>query len=150
MINSSIAEILNHYGKIFCDTSFFYAVLDPNDFHHGRARVLLNACEDQNIILITTWDVVSETITLLRYRLGYRAAIDFLNEVKPYLTLELVDQSVREEAEIVFRKFGKDKELSFCDCISFVLVSGVLQQIPCLAFDEDFERLGLLVLDEPL
>ena len=27
-------------SRLFCDTSFFYACLDPNDFNHNRAEEL--------------------------------------------------------------------------------------------------------------
>ncbi len=57
--------------------------------------------------------------------------------------------SVRVESEQVFRRHGRDHRLSFCDAISFVVVTTVLDRIPCFAFDEDFRRLGLTVLTSP-
>jgi hypothetical protein len=33
-----------------------------------------------------------------------------------------------------------------CDAISFVLITTLLEHMPCFAFDEDFRRLGLTVL----
>ena len=48
---------------------------------------------------------------------------------------------------MVFRKFARDKKISFCDAISFVVVTSVLEGIPCLSFDRDFKRLGLTVID---
>ena len=53
---------------------------------------------------------------------------------------------VRDEAEQIFRQYGRDHRLSFCDAISFVVVSTLLDHIPCLAFDEDFRGLGLTVV----
>jgi len=41
---------------------------------------------------------------------------------------------------------SKGKRLSFCDAISYVVVKTVLDDIPCLSFDEDFSRLGLMVV----
>lgn len=51
-----------------------------------------------------------------------------------------------EEAEQIFRRYGRDHRLSFCDAISFVVVTTLLDYVPCLAFDEDFRRLGLTVI----
>jgi predicted nucleic acid-binding protein len=52
----------------------------------------------------------------------------------------------RGEAEQIFRRHGRDRRLSFCDAISAVVVTTLLDQIPCLAFDEDFRSLGLTVI----
>jgi hypothetical protein len=37
-------------------------------------------------------------------------------------------------------------DLSLCDAISLVVVTTLLERMPCLAFDEDFRRLGLTVI----
>jgi predicted nucleic acid-binding protein len=66
--------------------------------------------------------------------------------VKPKLHIVSYDDSVREQAAAVFRRLGKDKKLSFCDAISFVLVSTLLGHMPCFSFDRDFRSLGLTVL----
>jgi predicted nucleic acid-binding protein len=99
--------------------------------------------------LWTTWDVISETITLLRYRHSAGAAIRFLDDVKPGLHVVDYGASIRVEAEQVFRRRGRDHRLSFCDAISFVVVTALLEHIPCFAFDEDFRRLGLTVITAP-
>ncbi len=94
----------------------------------------------------STWDIISETATLLRYRCTYGRAIRFLDEVKPTLRIVPCDDSVRSQAEEGFRRLGKDKKLSFCDALSFVVVTTLLDGMPCLSFDRDFKRLGLTVL----
>lgn len=132
--------------EAFCDTSFFYACLDPRDVNHGRARALVADAASSGTVLCSTWDVISETVTLLRYRRDFRAARVFLDEVKPALRIILYGDLVRVEAEDIFRRYGREHRLSFCDAISFVVVTTLLDDIPCLAFDEDFRRLGLTVL----
>jgi predicted nucleic acid-binding protein len=99
-----------------------------------------------NAILSSTWDVFSETLTLLRYRRSYRAAIEFLDEFKPKVDIVLYDHTVRAAAEEVFRRCGAERRLSFCDAISFVVVTTMLDNVPCLSFDQDFRALGLTVL----
>ena len=132
--------------RLFCDTSFFYACLDPADVNHGRAQRILQDAAEAGATLCTTWDVVSETTTLLRYRMGFRAALTFLTEVKPRLRIVPYGDRVRDEAEELFRRYARDHRLSFCDAISFVVVSTLLDRAPCLAFDDDFRRLGLTVI----
>lgn len=132
--------------QAFCDTSFFFAALYPKDVNYQRAGRLLEEALAQEVSLWTTWDIISETATLLLYRFNARAALRFLDEMKPSLQIVYYDESVREEAERVFRLFTKDKKLSFCDAISYVVVKTILRDVNCLSFDEDFIRLGLNVI----
>jgi predicted nucleic acid-binding protein len=132
--------------QAFCDTSFFFAALYPKDVNYQRAGRLLEEALAQEVSLWTTWDIISETATLLLYRFNARAAFRFLDEMKPSLQIVFYDESVREEAERVFRLFTKDKKLSFCDAISYVVVKIILRDVNCLSFDEDFIRLGLNVI----
>ena len=131
---------------VFCDTSFFYACLDPVDQFRGRARELMKEATLARSELVTTWDVVSETVTLLRYRSSFESAQTFLTKVKPGLRLAHYGDGTRAEAEEVFRIYGAQHRLSFCDAISFVVVTTLLDGIPCLSFDRDFRGLGLTVL----
>lgn len=131
---------------VFCDTSFFYACLDPKDTNHARARDLVGNASSAGTTFCTTWDIISETVTLLRYRRHFRASLAFLNDVKPGLQIVPYGDRVRDEAERMFRTYARDHRLSFCDAISFVVVTSLLDHIPCFTFDEDFRRLGLTVL----
>jgi predicted nucleic acid-binding protein len=133
-------------SRFFCDTSFFYACLDPADANHGRASTLLAEASATGSAFCTTWDVIGETVTLLRYRRSFRTALAFLDEVKPSLQLIHYGDRVRLEAEHLFREYGRDHRLSFCDTISFVVVTTLLDHAACLTFDRDFRSLGLTVL----
>lgn len=136
-------------GRVFCDTSYFYACADTDDMHNRRALALAGEAASRGTQLWTTWDVISETITLLRYRHSSAAAIRFLDDVKPGLHVADYGADVRGEAEQVFRRHSRDHRLSFCDAISFVVVTTLLEHMPCFAFDEDFRRLGLTVITTP-
>lgn len=132
--------------QLFCDTSFFYAALSSEDSEHKRATELLVEAAQSGVTFYATWDIISETITLLRYRKSYAAAVIFLNEIKPKLMIVDYGTSVRIDAEGIFRRYGHGRRLSFCDAISFVVVTTLLHHMPCLAFDRDFRALGLTVL----
>ena len=71
--------------RAFCDTSFFFATLYPKDVNYDRAGEILKQAVDQKISLWTTWDIISETVTLLLYRFNAKAAIRFLDEMRPVL-----------------------------------------------------------------
>lgn len=132
--------------RIFCDTSFFYACFDRDDVNHDRAEDLTEEAARSGVSLLTTWDIISETVTLLRYRQGFAAAHSFLEDVKPTLTIVNYGDGVRAEAEQIFRRRGRQRRLSFCDALSFVVVTSLLNEIPCFAFDSDFRALGLTVI----
>lgn len=132
--------------KVFCDTSFFYAGLDTKDDNHDRAKELLTEAAQSGVSFYTTWDIVSETVTLLRYRKDYATALTFLDEIKPQLMVVDYGTSVKTEAEYIFRRYGRTRRLSFCDSVSFVVVTTLLHHMPCLAFDRDFRGLGLTVI----
>ncbi len=136
-------------GRVFCDTSYFYACADTDDTFHRRALALAGEAASRGTQMWTTWDVISETVTLFRYRHSSAAAIRFLDDVKPGLHVVDYGPNVRIDAEQVFRRHSRDHRLSFCDAISFVVVTAVLERMPCFAFDEDFRRLGLTVIATP-
>jgi predicted nucleic acid-binding protein len=136
-------------SRVFCDTSYFYACADTHDIHYRRALALAGEAVRHRTQLWTTWDVVSESVTLLRYRHSSAAAIRFLDDVKPGLHIMDYGADIRVEAERVFRRHGRDHRLSLCDAISFVVVTTLLERMPCFAFDEDFRRLGLTVIATP-
>ena len=132
--------------RLFCDTSFFYACFDPRDVNHQQAKSLSVEAVEAGSTLYVTWDIISETLTLLRYRRSYRAALAFLSEIKPDLRIVNYGDGVRADAEQIFRRYGHDHKLSFCDAVSFVVVTTLLNDIPTLAFDADFRALGLIVI----
>jgi predicted nucleic acid-binding protein len=66
--------------------------------------------------------------------------------MKPALALVPVTEAVLSQAEQIFRRHVKAQRLSFCDAISFVVVTTLLDNIPCLSFDADFKALGVTVL----
>jgi predicted nucleic acid-binding protein len=132
--------------RVFCDTGFLYASLAPGDRHYERAGELLEQCHSQQVRMFSTWEILSETVTLLAYRLHPRAAVQFLDTMKPVLALVPTTDAVRSQAERVFRQRVKTRRLSFCDAISFVVVTTLLDNIPCFSFDRDFKALGLTVI----
>lgn len=133
-------------ARLYCDTSFFYACFDQRDVNHERAEYLSEEAAAVGSRLYVTWDIISETLTLLRYRRSYREALTFLTDVKPHLHIVNYGETVRTEAEKLFRRYGRDHKLSFCDAISFVVVTSLLNDIQSLAFDGDFRALGLSVI----
>ena len=102
--------------RLFCDTSFFYACLDLSDVNHSVAARFVDEAAQTRSDFMTTWDVVSETVTLLRYRHSFAAAWTLMSEIKPRLRLVSYGEGTRAEAEEVFRIYAKDHRLSLLRC----------------------------------
>lgn len=66
----------------------------------------------------------------MQYRRSYSEALAFLSEIKLDLHIVNYGDSVRAEAEQIFRRYGRDPKLSFCDTVSFVVVTALLNDIP--------------------
>jgi len=64
-------------GRLFCDTSFFYACFDQHDVNHEQAKQLSEEGATVGSALYVTWDIISETLTLLRYRRTLAFDTDF-------------------------------------------------------------------------
>ena len=132
--------------NVFVDTSFWFAALEASDRNHARARELALAAAEQAVRLHATREVVGETLTLLRYRAGARAALVFLDHVVPSLHIVEATAELHGIALALFRRLAVRRRLSYCDALSFVVVRRVLGDAPCLAFDRDFCALGLAVI----
>jgi len=131
---------------VYADTSFFYAKLDSRDRSYTRAGNLLRQIQERRIGVVTTWEVVVETVTLLRYRHSYLGAQIFVRRVLPTLNLVYLDETERRKALNLFSRVSRERRISLCDAISAIVVKDRLASIPCLAFDDDFRALGLSVV----
>lgn len=132
--------------RVFADTSYFFALLHPRDPHHSEAVEISEEVAHERLTVCTTWEVIVETATLLRYRANFESAKIFLLDVVPDLVLIHPLEAEREAAIQMFIRRSRDLTLSLCDAISYIIVSARLNRSPCLTFDTDFAALGLTVV----
>ena len=69
-METSPSPLLESANRVFADTSYLFALLNAQDVNHAAALRMTKQIRKAQIEVVTTWDVVSETATLLRYRLG--------------------------------------------------------------------------------
>ncbi len=132
--------------KYFCDTSFLFALLfEEDDFHQSATELYLKSQAEQ-ASLVTTWDVVSETITLFRYKSGFEKAKYFIERLVPFLELQSYEAQMSQEAIRLYVSTFKSYRLSFCDVTSYVVVTDLLGGVSCFSFDKDFINMGLDVV----
>jgi predicted nucleic acid-binding protein len=111
--------MLSSDSKIFVDTSAFYALLDRSDQYHKEASALWLALLDNNVTLITSNYVVSETVKLLQNRIGFEAASLWCRDILGILDVWWVDADTHQRAYELWLNLGRMR-LSLIDCVSFV------------------------------
>jgi predicted nucleic acid-binding protein len=108
---------------LFVDTSGWMMLADGSDPSHGKARRARDAWMAGGGGLLSTDYVVDETLTLLRVRLSLDAAQAWWEHVSESRRLRVlpIDLPRLEHARAWF--FGwQDKDFSFTDCTSFVVM----------------------------
>ncbi len=128
--------------RVFVDTSAWLALNDRNDQYHHKAVATSLEVKRQRIEFITSEYIIDESITLLRYRVSHKAAVIFGDSLfsSRIIRIEDVTENIRSTAWEMFRRYG-DKELSFTDCTSFVLMKNIRLQ-RAFTFDEHFRQMG--------
>jgi predicted nucleic acid-binding protein len=125
----------------FADTSAWYATVDPNDPNHEVARLFMLARPR----LVTTNFVIDETITLVLKRLDYTRALRLGEQLwSGQLARIIYITRTDQQAAWQFFKRYSDKEFSFTDCTSFVVMER-LGLTHAFAFDEHFSQTGQFV-----
>ncbi len=129
---------------IFVDTSFWIALRQRQDTHHGRALQLAQGCK--GALLITSNLVLGETWTLLRRREGHRKTIDWLARLRSAsgARIERIEAELEAEAW-AWLDVHDERPYSFVDATSFALMRK-LRVSEALAFDGDFAAAGFVEL----
>jgi predicted nucleic acid-binding protein len=122
------------------------ACADGADPAHARARAARDEALAAGRLLVTTDYVVDETLTLLRMRLGLPAAEAWWSQIdgSSRVRWHCVDTERAEKARAVFFRH-RDKDYSFTDCTSFVVMRE-LRLREALTTDRHFRQAGCQVL----
>lgn len=132
--------------SIFVDTAAWVASADSND----SANLAVREARDQWLaaggVLTTTDYVIDETLTTIRFRLGLDAAEAWWLQVEASarLRVESIDEPRRERARALFFRY-RDKDFSFTDCCSFVVMRE-LRIRRALTLAHHFRQIGFEVL----
>ena len=88
---------------------------------------------------------LDELYTLLLLNIGYQQAVDFKRKldalVEEILKVVWVSEAIEAEAWSVFEQFNADKQWSFTDCISYVVMKQH-EMVEVFAFDHHFAQMG--------
>lgn len=131
--------------SIFIDTSAWYAFLNENDSDHEAVRKVF---EETTADLVTSNFVIVEILNLLVARRQKRFALEFGKKVwhQSDPLIHTVSPNDEDEAWKMFQKY-RDKDYSFTDCTSFVVMKRLKIQT-ALTLDSDFSQVGFLIVPE--
>ncbi|WP_419161693.1 type II toxin-antitoxin system VapC family toxin [Candidatus Palauibacter sp.] len=131
---------------LFVDTAGWMAMADAADPKHATSRRERDACLRRGGFLVSTDYVVDETLTLIRARLGLRAAAEWWAQIdaSSRLRWEWIDPLRAEKARRWFFEWN-DQDFSFTDCTSFVVMKELCIR-RALTTDRHFSQAGFETL----
>ncbi|MGH9338887.1 MAG: type II toxin-antitoxin system VapC family toxin [Acidobacteriota bacterium] len=126
-------------NRAFVDTAGWYAYIRADDPDHPP---VMEAFERREGRLITSSFVFDELVTLVRGRLGHKAAVKVGETLRSPDVVELVRLSVEDEEQawLLFSEHT-DKDYSFTDCTSFVLMHRLGLAV-AITTDHHFQQAG--------
>ncbi|MBM4461469.1 MAG: type II toxin-antitoxin system VapC family toxin [Chloroflexi bacterium] len=98
--------------------------------------------------LIVTNYILDELYTLLLVNVGYSCAVDYKRKLDVLIRERVVQvvwvtEEIAAEAWAVFEQFNVDKEWSFTDCVSYVVMKRrAITEV--FAFDHHFAQMGFV------
>jgi len=135
--------------QVFVDTSAWDALADSQDTHHELALLFRQEIAGR-AQLVTTDYVLDELYTLLLLNVGYQGAVSFKNKLdtlvqEGVLAVVWVTEAITQEAWQVFKQFNVDKQWSFTDCVSYVVMKQ-RSMTEAFVFDHHFQQMGFTKL----
>ena len=144
-MTTSIAEI----KRVFIDTSAWIDLMNSNERHHAAAVAFHKSLAPMTL-RITSWGIVSETFTWIRYHIGYREASRWLSlrdslENQGFLQVVYPDFQMEVGVRKVIVRFH-DQQLSYVDAFSIALIQSRPDIDAIFAFDHHLTLTGIPVL----
>ncbi len=135
--------------RIFIDTWAWYSLTDTHDADHVIAEATNTRLIDEGYTFVTTNCILSESVTLVRYKLYHAVAVRFwkmTHELIESGLVELIRVSPAQEdtAWTIFERYT-DQAFSFPDCTSFAVMQ---EQNITRVFtgDQHFATMGFIVV----
>lgn len=108
--------------KIYVDTSAFYALIDRSDKYHEPAKELWPSLLESHVILVTSNYVVTETMSLLQWRLGFEAASLWYKAVLGVSEVHWADEEIHQQAYQLWMNLGR-RNYTMVDCVSYITMN---------------------------
>ncbi|MEQ8189459.1 MAG: PIN domain-containing protein [Candidatus Eremiobacterota bacterium] len=129
--------------RVFFDTGAIYAYMNIKDHNHNKIKSFIDGIKGK---LVITNYIFDEIITLIMSRTGHKIAVKagnlLLNSSQIYQYW--INQNDEKDGWKLFLD-RDDKEYSFTDCISFVVMRK-LNIKKCLTTDKHFRQEGFEII----
>ncbi len=134
-------------NQILVDTSAWSAIADLNDIDHELAILYQDEVAERCRLVVTNY-ILDELYTLMLMNQGYQDTVAFKNELDLMIQTGVLEEvwvteDTAKEAWNVFEKFNVDKEWSFTDCVSYVVMKQ-REIVEVFTFDHHFEQMGFM------
>ena len=133
-------------NRIFADANGWIALNSKRDQLHDTAVSVNRDLLSKGCRYITTNFVLDESYTGLLTKVGHFAAVDFGEKIRSSKVVQTihVTEEIEEEAWELFKQYS-DKDFSFTDCTSFVIMRQFgLSEV--FTNDRHFEQMGFTIL----
>jgi uncharacterized protein len=135
--------------RVFIDTSAWIDLMNSNERHH-IAAVTFHKSLAPMALRITSWGIVSETYTWIRYHIGEREATRWLAvkdamENQGFLQIIYPDPQMETGVRKVIGRYH-DQKLSYVDAFSIALIQSRPDIDAVFAFDHHMTLAGIPVL----
>lgn len=134
--------------RVFIDSSAWLAYYLSDEPDHIRIKNLIKGLIKEGQVIVTSNDIIDETVTFLIYRkpLLAKKFIDFLKKtiLTNHMTQLWVDDEIQTEAFEIVQKFVEHK-LSLTDATTIALIKKFsIESI--ISLDSDFTKVGISTL----
>lgn len=127
---------------VFIDSDFFISLYIIKDAHHKMCLKLSKSLKEN---LITSWDVIDEVITKLRYYDSKSTALRFISDIeKQKILIIYPNHAYSKKAENIFEKQSK-KHASLTDCMNMAIAKEKNIKY-FLSFDKIYEKNGFKLI----
>lgn len=128
----------------FVDTSALVALLSATDRYHSVAATAWTSWLAEDVRLVTSNYVVTETTALVQNRIGFDAVTALYGGILPVLQVEWIDATLHSAAAAIMMSV-RQRRLSLVDCTSFELMRRLgLRTV--FGFDQHFIAQGFACL----
>ncbi len=131
-------------NRVFVDTSAFVAMYDKDDNMHSESIRLFEDIKNKRIRIVVTDYILSESITTAMAKAGHKIAVTVGDFILSSHVVDLIwlDKTIKLKAWEFFKKYS-DKQYSFTDCTSFVVMKETRVN-HYFAFDAHFAKAGFV------
>ena len=131
--------------EVFVDTSFLVAFYNKRDKNNQKARNFISE-SDKNMAFLISDYIFDEVLTVLLVRGGKSLSIEAGRKILEDQRIGLlqIDEEIFQKAWLIYQGF-EDKEWSFTDCVSYVLMKNLCIDTGA-SFDDHFNQFGFITV----